>query len=132
MADTLSPAADRFLRDCITSALQLDALAVLQNDCDRWWTTTAMAAQLRTTEAAAAGALEALGRVNVADVRLGSQLSYRCAPIDPGLANVVDELAAAHYHSRDTLIGRLTEGRRTADAARRIADAFRIRRKSDV
>lgn len=132
MPDRLSRAAERFLRDCITSALQLDALAVLQDDCDRWWTTSAMAAHLRTTEAAAAAALETLGRVNVADVRVGSQLSYRCAPIDPALATVIEEIAAAHYHSRDDLIARVTGGRRTADAARRIAEAFRIARKPDA
>jgi hypothetical protein len=130
--DALSPAADRFLRDCIASALQLDALIILQNDADRWWTTTAIAAQLRTSEASAAAALEALGRSNVVDVCVGGHLSYRYAPIDAALAHVVDEIAAAHYHSRDRLVALLTGTRRTLDAAQRIADAFRIGRKPDA
>ena len=132
MADALSPAADRFLSDCITSALQLDALAILQSDGDRWWTTAAMAAQLRTSEAAAAAALEGLGRSNVLDVRVGAHLSYRYAPVDAALGRAVDEIAAAHYHSRDDLVARVTGMRRTSDAARRIADAFRIGRKPDA
>jgi hypothetical protein len=132
VADALSPAADRFLRDCITSALQLDALAILQSDSDRWWTTTAMATQLRTSEPAAAAALEALGRSNVVDVRVGAYLSYRYAPVDAALARVVEEIAAAHYHSRDDLVARVPGLRRTSGAARRIADAFRIGRKPDA
>ncbi|HTI38176.1 MAG TPA: hypothetical protein VL484_11475 [Vicinamibacterales bacterium] len=132
MDNPLSPAAERFLTDCISSALQLDALSVLTSDRNRWWTTPAMATALRATEAAAAAALEALGRSNVVDVRVGAHLSYRYAPVDAALARVVDEITDAHYHSRDDLIARVTGLRRTSDAARRIADAFRIGRKPDA
>jgi len=120
------------VRDYISSALQLDALTVLHTDRNRWWTTGEMAAQLRTSEVSAAAALEALGRLNVVDVRVGAHLSYRYAPVDDDLAKVVDEIADAHYHARDELVARVTEARRTADAARRIADAFRINRNPDA
>ena len=130
--DALSPAAQRFLREYISSALQLDALTILQNDDTRWWTTAAIAAQLRTSEASAAAALEALGRSNAVDVRVGGYLSYRYAPVDEKLARIVDEIAEAHYHARDDLVARVTGVRRTSDAARRIADAFRISRKPDA
>ena len=132
MPHALSPAAERFLRTSISSALQLDALTLLQNDSTRWWTTEAIAAHLRTSEASAAAAMEALGRSNVVDVRVGGALSYRYAPVDPKLARVVDEIAEAHYHARDDLVARVTGVRHAGDAARRIAEAFRITGKPDA
>ena len=91
-----------------------------------------MAAQLRTSEVSAAAALEALGRSNVADVRVGGALSYRYAPVDPRLEKTVDEIADAHYHARDELVARMTTAREKINAARRIADAFKITRKPDA
>ena len=128
----LSADAERFLRDAISSALQLDALSVLHADRDRWWTAAAMASHLRTSALSAATALETLGRSNLVDVRVGGSLSYRYAPVDARLEAIVDELAAAHYHARDELVARVTGVRGKTDAARRIADAFRITRKPDA
>jgi len=91
-----------------------------------------MASHLRTSALSAATALETLGRSNLVDVRVGGSLSYRYAPVDARLEAIVDELAAAHYHARDELVARVTGVGGKTDAARRIADAFRITRKPDA
>jgi hypothetical protein len=100
----LSFAAERFLRSYVSSVLQLDALTLLHDDPERWWTTASIASQLHVGEPAAASALEALGRANVLDVRLGAHLSYRYAPVDAHLARTIDEIADAHYRGRDALV----------------------------
>ena len=132
MPHPLSAGAERFLRDCISSALQLDALIVLHGDRTRWWTPAAMAAQLRTSDVSASAALEALGRSNVVDVRVGGSLSYRYAPVDPRLEKTINEIADRHYHARDEVVARVTASREKTDAARRIANAFKITRKPDA
>jgi hypothetical protein len=128
----LSPGAEQFLRDFVFSALQLDALMVLQRDRTRWWTSSAIAAELRTSDVSAAAVLEALGRCNAIDVRVGGALSYRYGPFDAHVEKIVDEIADAHYHARDELVARIAAARGKTGAARRIADAFRITRKPDA
>ena len=127
MSAALSPAAEQFLRDHLASPLQLDVLIVLHDEADRWWTAEAIASQLRTAEPAVSAALETLGRSNVLDVRVGGSLSYRFAPVAPALARTIDEIATAHYYARNDLVTTLFAIQRKAGAARRIADAFRLK-----
>jgi len=111
LPDSLSARAERFLRDAVSSALQLDALIVLHDDRTRWWTAATMAVRLRTSRISAAAALEALGRSNMVDVRVGGSLSYRYAPFDDRLEKIVDEIAGAHPGARDEMVAHVIRGR---------------------
>lgn len=70
-----------------------------------------MAVRLRTSKISAAAALEALGRSNIVDVRVGESLSYRYAPFDGRLEKIVDEIAGAHHRARDEMVAYVTGGR---------------------
>jgi hypothetical protein len=100
VARTLSTGAARFLRESISSVVQLDALVLLHDEPQRWWTPAAVAARLGTSNAAAAAALESLGRANLVDVRLGASLQYRYAPLDSRLLALVDEIAESRHGLR--------------------------------
>lgn len=100
-------------------------LVLLRSDPDRWWTVDAVAAALRMSSNSAAQALEALSVGNLLDVRLGEGLAYRFAPLSDDVARAVEELADMHFRSRDAILTAIAS-QRSALAARRIADAFRL------
>jgi hypothetical protein len=122
----LSRAAARLLHDVIVSSTRLDVLLLLRSEPARWWNVDAVAAALRISARSAGQALEALGLGNLLDVRVGETLAYRYAPTDSKMADGIAEIAALHYASRDVLLGALPGVARSASAARRIADAFRV------
>jgi hypothetical protein len=88
-----------------------------------------VAATLRISVASAAQALEDLGLGNLLDVRVGETLAYRFAPMDSQVSDTITEIAGLHYASRDTLLAALPGVGRSATAARRIADAFRMKNR---
>lgn len=122
----LSPAAARLLHDVIVSSTRLDILLLLRSEPARWWNVEAVAAALRISAPSAGLALEGLGLGNLLDVRVGEALAYRFAPVDSKIAATIAEIAALHYTSRDTVLAALPGVGRSAAAARRIADAFRM------
>lgn len=127
---SLSPAAARFLHDVVVSSTRLDVLLLLRSDPARWWSVDLVAATLRISVTSAERALEDLGRGNVLDVRLGETLAYRFAPMDSQVLDTIAEIAALHYASRDNLLAKLPGVGRSASAARRIADAFRVKNRN--
>lgn len=127
---SLSPAAARLLHDVVVSSTRLDVLLLLRSDPARWWSVDLVAATLRISVTSAERALEDLGRGNVLDVRLGETLAYRFAPMDSQVLDTIAEIAALHYASRDNLLAKLPGVGRSASAARRIADAFRVKNRN--
>ena len=101
-------------------------LLLLRSEPARWWNVELVAATLRISAPSAGQALEDLGRGNLLDVRVGETLAYRFAPLNSAIADTIGEIAALHYGSRDVLLGALPGVARSATAARRIADAFRM------
>lgn len=127
---SLSPAAARFLHDVVVSSTRLDVLLLLRSDPARWWNVDLVAATLRISVTSAERALEDLGLGNVLDVRVGETLAYRFAPMDSQVLDTIAEIAAHHYASRDSLLAKLPGVGRSASAARRIADAFRVKNRN--
>jgi hypothetical protein len=125
----LSPAAARLLHDVVVSSTRLDVLLLLRSEPARWWSVDLVAATLRISVASAAQALEDLGLGNLLDVRVGETLAYRFAPMDSQASDTITEIAGLHYASRDTLLAALPGVGRSATAARRIADAFRMKNR---
>lgn len=122
----LSPAAARLLHDVIVSSTRLDVLLLLRSEPERWWNVDLVAATLRISVPSAGQALEGLGLGNLLDVRVGEALAYRFAPVDSTVSDTIAEITALHYASRDALLAALPGVGRSASAARRIADAFRM------
>lgn len=83
-----------------------------------------MSNELRVSEATAREALEELGTTNLLDMRIGIDLTYRFAPWQPDAAQDVEEIAQARYEARD-----MVAHRGGTTAAKRFADAFRLRSK---
>lgn len=125
MARTLSPHARNFLRESVRSLLELDAILLLQRNDQRWWSAEQIAEELRVGSDPASSALESLAACNLLDVRIGGTLAYRFAPVEPAARSTVGEIASDPYVARE-----LVAGGDIARAARRFADAFRLR-KSD-
>lgn len=124
MARTLSPQAITFLRECFRSILDLDIILLLERDAARWWSADQIAQELRASASAAASSLEALAARNLLDVRIGSALAYRFAPVQASVAESLAEIAADPYSARELIAG----GDNVASAARRFAEAFRLRK----
>ena len=118
----LSPKARLFLRDGVGSILQLDVILLLCRDDRRWWNAEQIAAELATSADAASLALEELAARNLFDVRIGSTLGYRFAPVDDHVRATLGEIAADSYAAREAV----ASGHRV-NAARRFAEAFRLR-----
>lgn len=104
--------------------LQLDIILLLQRDDARWWNAEQIAEELRVGPNASAGALEALASSNLLDVRIGTALTYRYSPVQAGDRQLLTEIALDHYTARELVAG----GDNVAAAARRFADAFRLRK----
>lgn len=100
-------------------------LVLLCSEGERWWTVDAVAAALRMSSNSTSQALETLSMGNLLDVRLGEALAYRFAPLSDDVSKTVEELAEMHYRSRDAVLAAIAS-QRSALAARRIAEAFRL------
>jgi hypothetical protein len=83
-----------------------------------------IAEELRVGQDAARQALEELGTTNLLDMRIGTDLTYRFAPWQADAAQFINEIAAARYEARE-----LVAQRGSVTAAKRFADAFRLRSK---
>jgi len=100
---TLSRAAEQLVRSRIPSLLHLEILLLLRHDLRQWLNAPALAAVLRIPAEAAERALGDLAGANLVDVRIGSSLAFRFAPIDAGLLPVIDEIDALHHANRQVV-----------------------------
>lgn len=91
-----SRSAERFVRDRVRSLLHLEILLLLRRDLRQWLHAPALAASLRVPAEVAERALEELAGANLVDVRIGSHLAFRFAPLDAGLLPVIDEIGALY------------------------------------
>jgi hypothetical protein len=124
----LSAAAEQFLRARIGSMLHLDVLLLLRRDVQQWVTPAGLASALRVAIESTERALEHMGAANLIDVKIGTSLAYRFAPIDGGVYPLLDEIAIVYYADRQAL-ERVFAERTGAGGARELADAFQPPRK---
>jgi predicted ArsR family transcriptional regulator len=120
----LPPSVRRFVQRRIDTVEQLEILLLLQHHADRSWNAARVADALQLTEPAAAEHLEALGRRDLLDVRLSSDVVYRYSPATAELAGIVAQVVDAYREHRGDVL-RLVTGRRLR-ALRDFSDAFRL------
>jgi hypothetical protein len=119
----------RFLERRIESVEQLEVLLLLYQFADRSWNAAAVAEALRLLRPAAARSLEALGRRDLLDVRIGDDMWYRFSPATPELTATVRQVADAYREYRTPVMAFVTARRRRP--LQDFADAFRIREDDD-
>jgi hypothetical protein len=89
----LSPGAAQFLRSHIDSPLSLDVLLALYAHPLRWWAAEELAVGLRGSPESIARALDGLAIASLLDVKVGNHLRYRFAPLQDGIASIIEEIA---------------------------------------
>ena len=117
----LSAPAKEFVRSRLGSLIHLDAALLLQSDAGVWWSAERLSATLRVPLDDARHTLEALAAVNLLDVRIAADLTYRFAPWHASVARLMEEVASNHYEAKEIVA-------RGSSAAERFADAFRLRK----
>jgi hypothetical protein len=126
---TIPPTVQRFLERRIESVEQLEVLLLLQQYADRSWNAAAVADALRLTVGTAGRSLEALGRRDLLDVRIGDDVWFRFSPATPELAATVRQLADAYREGRTPILAFVAARRRRG--LHDFSDAFRIREEDD-
>jgi hypothetical protein len=91
---TLSPGAAEFLRTHVPSPLSLEVLLALYGNPQRWWSGEELAAALSVAGEPVARALDGLAIASLLDVKVGSDLLYRFAPVQDGIPSIIGEIAA--------------------------------------
>jgi hypothetical protein len=125
VGDTGVPAPVRgFIASHIVSVAQLEVLLLLRAATDKQWSASEVARALVTQPEAAAGWLEDLRSRGLAS---RSEGSYRYAPANPELDQIVDALAESYANYRVAVIGLIFA--RPSERITSFADAFRIRRR---
>jgi hypothetical protein len=114
----------RFIERRLEGVEQLEILMVLQREPSRFWSAVSVAALVHLSEKHAAGALEALARNGLLDVRIASEVVYRFSPATPAMARDVKLLAEAYSDRRHRVLALLTSRRRRS--LKDFSDAFRL------
>lgn len=96
----LSPGAAQFLRSHIGSPLGMDVLLVLYADPVRWWSAEELTTGLGELQERIGRVLDDLAIAGLLDVKVGSHVRYRFAPVRPGVASLVAEIAAVRLNDR--------------------------------
>jgi predicted ArsR family transcriptional regulator len=122
----LSKAAERFLTEDVVSVARLDLLLFLHRHSELWWTADKLAAELEMPADAVQSHLEHLSARNLLDVRIAESVVFCYKPGREKLAQLVEDVAQAHYRYRDVVVAVLAG--RPADGARLFAEAFLFRR----
>jgi hypothetical protein len=117
----------RFLTDDVGSVERLNLLLFLRRHATRWWAAKTLAAELEMPADIVQSHLEHLSSRNLLDVRIAESVIYRYQPGRDELAQLVEELARAHYLHCDAVVAVLAH--RLADNGRLFADAFQLRKE---
>ena len=119
----------RFLMTHIDSIEKLEVLLLLRNRTDREWTASAVALELRITEASAAARLEDLAASGLLVLTGEEPASYRYSPIRSDDVRDISELATTYAERRVSVITFIFS--RPQERVRGFADAFLLRKKGD-
>ncbi len=120
----LTESARRFLVEVIGSLERLDILLVMHHHEGRWWTAATLACELRMPAATVEEDVNALGRQNLINVRLGEHVLYRFDPGTSELRQLVEEIVNVHYANRGAVAAVISSP--GSSSARLFADAFRL------
>lgn len=106
MSGVLSAGATRFLRAHAGTAVELDVLLTLVADAYRWWSAADLAAAVHTSSERVIGILDGMAISNILDVRVGSDVLYRFAPLEDVGVEVeeIDRLRRADRRAVDRVL----------------------------
>lgn len=122
----IPPEVERFIAEYIGSAEELEVLVLLYHAPDRAWDALAVSQSIYTVPAAATMRLESLVSVGLLASSGGANPTYRYAPANPQLHELVEGLARAYREQRVAVIKRVFA--RPVDPVRSFADAFKFRK----
>lgn len=125
-SEELPPELRAFLFSCVESIAQVELLLLFRGS-DRFRSVRDVAQDLRVSRTAARHDLEILAARGLLEVRVGEETLYRYAPKSDELARYGDLLAQHYITSRHLVLTFVST--HAQSAARRFADAFRIRDK---
>ena len=106
MSGVLSAGAARFLKAHAGTPAELDVLLTLMADADRWWSAADLAAAVHIFSERVVGILDAMAIANLLDVKVGSDVLYRFAPLEDVGAEVeeIDTLRRTDRRAVDRVL----------------------------
>lgn len=122
----VSETLERFIRDRLPSAEQIDIVLLLRRDTSRAWSAPEVAETLGTPPESTAMRLFLLASNGVLAFESSGVPRYRYVTSDPSVAAVIEELAQVHTENPDALYGLV--GGTARDPLRSFADAFRLKK----
>ena len=117
----------RFLMTHIDSIEKLEVLLLLRNRTERQWTASAVALELRITEASAAARLADLSSSGILVCDDGAPEQYRYSPASSEDVRSIAELAATYSERRVSVITFIFS--KPQERVRGFADAFLLKHK---
>ena len=122
----IPPEVQRFIAEYIGSAEELEVLMLLFHAPDRGWDAQSVSQSIYTVPAAATMRLESLVAVGLLASSGGSNPTYRYAPANPQMDQLVAGLATAYKEQRVAVIKLVFA--RPVDPVRSFADAFKFKK----
>lgn len=123
---SVSDKAKRFLTDEVGSVERLDLLLFMHRHATRWWPAHALTDEIEMPAETVQAHLEHLSARNLLDVRIAESVIYRYKPGREELAQLVEEVAQAHFRHRNDVVAVLS--RQATESARLFAEAFHLRK----
>jgi len=125
----LPPAVRRFLLAKIASIPHLEALLLLREDPDAWWTAEHITRRLYIVPGPAVQILQDLAAAGLAQASNEAPTGWRYGPESRALGDAVEETAA--FYARNIRVVANLVHAMPKTAAEKFAEAFRLRRNPD-
>lgn len=127
MASPVSDILERFIRERLPSAEQIEIVLLLRRDATKAWSAPEVSSELGTPPESTAMRLFLLASNGVVVFDgSGGLPRYRYAAADPAVAAMIDEMAIAYDEDRDALLAIV--GVQARDPLRSFADAFKLKK----
>jgi hypothetical protein len=118
--------ARRFIGEHITSVAQLELLLLLRTTPEEWWSTEALARELRMDASWMEGTLRGLHAKGLCARTSDEPARYQFAPATPALEHAVTAVARAYILHRVSIIESIYS--KPSAGIRVFADAFKLKR----
>lgn len=127
MASVVPDHIERFIRERLPSAEQIDIVLLLRRDAARAWSVPEVSEALGTPPESTAMRLFLLASNGVVTFEGSGMPRYRYAASDPGVHATLEELATAAEQNRDAVYA-IVGGPAPRDPLRSFADAFKLKK----
>lgn len=119
--------ARRFIAEHITSVAQLELLLLLRTTPDEWWSSDALARELRMEASWMEGTLGTLHAKGLCARSHDAPIRYQFAPASPALEQAVTIVARAYILHRVSIIEAIYS--KPSASIRVFADAFKLKKE---